>query len=77
MFGNTSINLLVRRLFIVFLIYQFTRILFIFFNQNTLIGYDFKSFLGGLIFDLSAIGYINLIFALLHFIPGQIQENKI
>lgn len=75
MFGNASVNLLLRRLLIVFLIYQITRILFILFNQNTFIGYDFKSFLGGLVFDLSAIAYINLLFIIAHLIPIRAKFN--
>lgn len=73
MFGNASVNLLVRRLLVVFLVYQICRILFLLFNQNTWIGYDFKSFLGGLIFDFSAIAYINLVFILAHLIPGNFK----
>lgn len=73
MLGNASVNLLLRRLLIVFLIYQITRILFILFNQNTFVGYDFKSFLGGLMFDFSAIAYINLIFIIAHLIPGNFK----
>ncbi|MEG0696662.1 MAG: LTA synthase family protein, partial [Algoriella sp.] len=30
----------------------------------------------GLKFDLSVIGYINIVFAILHLIPGKFQENK-
>ncbi|MEG0931764.1 LTA synthase family protein, partial [Algoriella sp.] len=33
-------------------------------------------FMGGLKFDLSVIGYINIVFAILHLIPGKFQENK-
>jgi phosphoglycerol transferase MdoB-like AlkP superfamily enzyme len=35
-----------------------------------------KTFLGGLHFDLSAIAYINIIFAILHFIPGKFKYKS-
>lgn len=66
-----------KRILLLVVFYQFIRLGFLIYNYSFLDQLDYKTFLGGLIFDLSAIGYINLIFALLHFIPGQIQENKI
>ncbi len=52
------------------------RLLFLFFNRNAFNGLTLKTFLGGLHFDLSAIAYINIIFAILHFIPGKFKYKS-
>ncbi|MFC4739730.1 LTA synthase family protein [Flavobacterium ponti] len=58
------------------IIYQLCRLLFLFFNRNAFNGLTLKTFLGGLHFDLSAIAYINIIFAILHFIPGKFKYKS-
>ena len=68
-----SIKLFFKRALIVLIIYQVCRLLFYFFNRNAFTTISAKVFLGGIHFDLSAIAYINLIFALLHFIPGEFK----
>ena len=68
-----SIKLFFKRALIVLIIYQVCRLLFYFFNRNAFTTLSAKVFLGGIHFDLSAIAYINLIFALLHFIPGEFK----
>lgn len=68
-----SVKLFFKRIFIVIFIYQICRILFYFFNRNSFENISVKGFLGGIHFDVSAIAYINLIFALFHFIPGEFK----
>jgi phosphoglycerol transferase MdoB-like AlkP superfamily enzyme len=65
-----SIILFFKRFLLVVIIYQLCRLLFLYFNKNAFNGLTLKTFLGGLHFDLSAIAYINIIFAILHLIPG-------
>ena len=69
----SSVKLFFKRFFIVLFIYQICRLLFYFFNRNAFENISAKGFLGGIHFDLSAIAYINLVFALLHFIPGNFK----
>lgn len=68
-----SILLLVKRLAIVVIIYQICRLLFYTFNANVLDTPTLYSFWGGLVFDLSAIGYINLLFIIAHLLPGKFK----
>ncbi|CAM3953120.1 MULTISPECIES: LTA synthase family protein [Flavobacterium] len=70
-----SVKLFFKRFLIVLIIYQVCRGLFLFFNRNNFNDISLKSTLGGLHFDLSAIGYINLLFALFHFIPGNFKNK--
>jgi len=69
------IKILCKRLLIVLALFQISRVLFFFFNRGAFEPLSFKAFLGGLQFDLSAIGYINLIFIAAHLIPGNIRYN--
>ncbi|WP_339836263.1 sulfatase-like hydrolase/transferase [uncultured Flavobacterium sp.] len=68
-----SIILFFKRFLLIVIIYQLCRLLFLFFNRNAFNGLTLKTFLGGLHFDLSAIAYINIIFAILHFVPGKFK----
>ena len=68
-----SIKLFFKRFLIVLFIYQICRFLFYFFNRNSFENISAKGFLGGIHFDLSAIAYINLIFAILHLLPGNFK----
>ena len=68
-----SIKLFIKRYFVVLFIYQICRLLFYSFNRNAFENISLKGFLGGIRFDLSAIAYINLIFAVFHFIPGDFK----
>jgi phosphoglycerol transferase MdoB-like AlkP superfamily enzyme len=70
------LKLLVRRILIVFAIYQFSRILFLLFNRSNFSNLDVKTFMGGALFDLSAIGFINLLFILLHVFPGNFKYKN-
>lgn len=69
-------NLFFKRLLIVFVFYQLIRIGFYFYNRSFFPDIDLQTYIGGVIFDLSAIGYINIIFGILHLIPGRFQQNK-
>ena len=64
------LKLLIKRIGIVFITYQLCRILFLFFNKSYFPEITPKIFFGGMIYDLSAIGFINLLFIVLHLIPG-------
>jgi len=69
----SSVKLFFKRFFIVLFFYQICRLLFYFFNQNAFENISAKGFLGGIHFDLSAIAYINIVFAIFHFIPGNFK----
>lgn len=69
------VKLFAKRFFLIVLIYQICRGLFYFFNRNAFDKINFKSFLGGLHFDLSAIAYINILFAILHLVPGSFKNK--
>jgi len=71
-----SIFLFFKRFLLIVIIYQFCRLLFFYFNRNAFNGVTLKAFLGGLHFDLSAIAYINILFAILHFIPGNFKYKS-
>lgn len=74
--SKKTITLFIQRFLLVLVIYQLTRIGFYFYNQSYFPEIDSQVFVGGLIFDLAAIGYLNLIFAILHLIPGKFQNSK-
>jgi phosphoglycerol transferase MdoB-like AlkP superfamily enzyme len=71
----SNAKLFFKRFFLVVLIYQICRLLFYFFNQNAFDTITVKTILGGLHFDLSAIAYINILFAVLHLIPGDFKNK--
>ena len=60
------LKILLRRIAVVFIIYQFCRIVFLLFNKSYFPNITPNIFLGGVVYDLSAIGFINLFFNLLH-----------
>ena len=68
-----SVLLFLKRFLLLVLIYQLCRLLFLVFNISTFNGLTIKTFLGGLHFDLSAIAYINIFFAILHSLPGNFK----
>jgi phosphoglycerol transferase MdoB-like AlkP superfamily enzyme len=69
------VKIVVKRLFIVVLFFQLCRITFYLFNKNAFDDLTLLNLIGGLHFDLSAIGYINLIFIIGHLIPGNFKFN--
>lgn len=72
----SSVKLFFKRFFIVLFIYQICRLLFYFFNRNAFGTISIESFIGGIRFDLSAIAYINILFAIIHFIPGNFKYKE-
>lgn len=74
------IKLLSVRLLILLLLYFICRILFLFFNWNLFV-YDsvsdvFPAFFYGILFDLSAIVYVNMLFIFLHIIPFNMRAHR-
>ena len=67
--------LLLKRLLVVVLIYQISRVLFYFLNQSAFKGFNLQTFQGGLLFDLAAVAYLNLIFIIAHLIPGNFKYS--
>lgn len=72
-----SLKLFAKRILLVIIIYQLCRVAFLVFNFSTFEKPFFSTFLGGLRFDLSAIAYTNLLFAVLHCIPGKFKYNSL
>ena len=70
------LKLFAKRIGIVFITYQICRVLFLLLNKNSFPNVTVDAFFGGMLFDLSAIGFINLIFILLHLIPGNFKYKK-
>ncbi len=68
--------LLLKRLLLVVLLYQFCRVLFYFINLNSFETFSFETFKGGLLFDLSAVAYLNIIFIIAHLIPGNFKYKS-
>lgn len=71
----SHVKLFAKRFLLIVIIYQICRGLFYFFNRNAFDKVIAKSFIGGLHFDLSAIAYINILFALLHLVPGNFKNK--
>lgn len=69
------VKILGKRLFIVIVLFQICRFLFYFFNRGAFESLTFLTLLGGLLFDLAAIGYINLIFIAAHLLPGNLKYS--
>ncbi|MCP1995731.1 LTA synthase family protein [Flavobacterium sp. HSC-61S13] len=73
----SSLKLFAKRLLVILFFYQLCRIAFYIYNYSFFVdSLDWKVWLGGMRFDLSVIGYVNLLFALLHLVPGSFQTNK-
>lgn len=72
-----SLALFAKRILLVVLVYSLCRLLFLIFNFGAFNKPFLHAFLGGLRFDLSAIAYINLLFAFLHCIPGKFKYQVI
>ncbi len=58
---NQIVKLFYKRIAIIFLIYQICRLLFWIYNKDAFSGISPTVFVGGMIYDLAAIGMINLI----------------
>ena len=72
-----SLALFAKRFLLVLLAYTLCRILFLAFNFGAFNKPFLQAFLGGLRFDLSAIAYINLLFAFLHAVPGKFKYHPL
>ena len=68
-FPKNPLFLFIQRIFLVLLLYTVVRLGFYFYNQSFFPEINADVFMGGLKFDLSVIGYINIVFAILHLIP--------
>lgn len=71
-----TLTLFIQRFLLVLAFYQLVRVGFYFYNRSFFPEIDSEIVAGGLLFDLSALGYINIVFAILHFIPGKFHGNK-
>ena len=74
--SQNQLIVFVKRIILLILLYQVVRFGFYFYNKSFFTEVNASSFLGGFLFDLSVIGYINLVFAVLHLFPGKFQKNK-
>jgi phosphoglycerol transferase MdoB-like AlkP superfamily enzyme len=65
--------ILLKRLLAVVLIYQVSRVLFYFMNTSAFQTFNLQTLKGGLLFDLAAVAYLNIIFVIAHLIPGNFK----
>ena len=72
-----SAFLFLQRFILIVLIYQFSRLLFYFINIELFDRFTLQNFVGGLLFDLAAISYINIPFLIAHLIPGNFKYNNL
>ncbi len=70
------IILLAKRLGIILLLYTFCRILFFVFNLGHFEQVGLSEFTAGILFDFSAIVYVNLLFITLSLLPFPFRERK-
>lgn len=73
---KNTLTLFIQRFFLLVVIYQLIRVGFYLYNQSFFPEISSNVFIGGLIFDLSILGYINILFAIFHLIPGKFQTKK-
>jgi phosphoglycerol transferase MdoB-like AlkP superfamily enzyme len=69
------IRLFGKRILVVLAIYQICRLLFLYFNRTAFSNITLKLLYGGLIYDLSAVGFINLLFGFLFLLPFRFIYN--
>lgn len=72
-----STFLFLQRFILIVLTYQFSRLLFYFINIELFDRFTLQNFVGGLLFDLAAISYINIPFLIAHLIPGNFKYNNL
>ncbi|WP_281234382.1 LTA synthase family protein [Flavobacterium gelatinilyticum] len=72
-----NVFLFLERFILIFFVYQLTRILFYYLNLDLFHQLDYRVFIGGFFFDLAAITYINILFAIAHIVPGNFKYTKI
>lgn len=71
-----SFSLFLKRFFLVLAIYQLCRLLFYFMNLDSFGGFTFQTFSGGLLFDVAAVAYLNVIFLIAHVLPGTFKYKS-
>lgn len=78
--GNIFV-VLAYRILLIMLLFSLCRIGFYLFNYKMFPGVSFSQFLiilkGGVVFDLSAVVYINILFILLHLIPFDLRYKDV
>ncbi len=71
---------LFKRLILLIVVFSILRLIFFLFNLNTFVPGSFysilKTFVIGIRFDFIVIFYLNLLFILLHFIPGKFKDSN-
>jgi len=81
LFRRNILIVLIYRIFIVLLLFALSRTGFFLFNHKMFPGIDagefFRILRGGIVFDLSAAVYLNMLFILLHIIPLDIRYKSI
>jgi phosphoglycerol transferase MdoB-like AlkP superfamily enzyme len=80
-FSRNIFFVLAYRMILILTLYSLARIEFYLFNMKMFPGITpdqlFNIMAGGVLFDISALVYINMIFILLHIIPFEIRYNRI
>lgn len=71
-----STFLFLQRFLLIVLFYQISRLIFYFINLELFDRFTLQNFIGGLLFDLAAISYINILFLIAHLIPGNFKYNE-
>lgn len=73
--------LLLKRFLLALIFYSLCRLVFLLYNLPAFENYSaaeiLSTFFYGLLFDVSALSYINLLFVLLHIIPLKTREKKV
>lgn len=72
-----NIFILLKRVLLVVLIYQISRVLFYYMNISSFHVLNLKTIKGGLLFDFAAIAFLNIIFIIAHFIPGNFKYKAL
>jgi len=71
------IALFLKRFFLIVIIYQLSRALFYFMNLDLFDDFTLQTFTGGILFDLAAISYLNIVFLIAHLLPGNFKYNDL
>ncbi|QGK74814.1 sulfatase-like hydrolase/transferase [Flavobacterium sp. SLB02] len=71
------IALFLKRFLLIVLIYQLSRALFYFMNLDLFDDFTLQTFTGGILFDLAAISYLNIVFLVAHLLPGNFKYNDL
>lgn len=69
--------ILIKRILLVVLIYQISRVIFYFMNTSSFQIFNLETIIGGLQFDFAAIAYLNIILVVAHLIPGNFKYKDV